>query len=266
MTFDPILADVRFGTGLSPRHPPPARVEEILERLLAPDAAARRFPIPSTAQVTPTEMDLREANKAVRDADGNAARDAARDARADLRAAARSLRENMLAATVARGVYTDDGFRERLVAFWANHFTARSLNTVTRHLVTPFVEQAIRPNVATSLGSMLRAVVREPVMLTYLDQHRSVGPNSPIGVRRERRVDQVVINAGTRPLDELYFELRDGATNRGEVDHAALIDGRPQSVVRNPAGAYQLFRIGDAVAARNTHAAIYDALRLMKAA
>jgi len=29
-------------------------------------------------------------------------------------------------------------------------------------------------------------------------------------------------------------------------------------------GKFQLFRIGDAVAARNTHAAIYDALRLVK--
>ena len=37
-----------------------------------------------------------------------------------------------------------------------------------------------------------------------------------------------------------------------------------QTVERNPAGAYRLFRIGDAVAARNTHAAIYDALRLAK--
>jgi hypothetical protein len=33
-------------------------------------------------------------------------------------------------------------------------------------------------------------------------------------------------------------------------------------VVRNKAGRYQLFRIGDAVAGRNIHAAIYDALRL----
>ena len=84
------------------------------------------------------------------------------------------------------------------------------------------------------------------------------------GVTRDRRVDQVVVNHGTRPLDEVYFELRDGSTNLGEVDYEALVEGRPQEVVRNPDGAYQLFRIGDAVAARNTHAAIYDALRLCK--
>jgi pyruvate/2-oxoglutarate dehydrogenase complex dihydrolipoamide dehydrogenase (E3) component len=82
------------------------------------------------------------------------------------------------------------------------------------------------------------------------------------GAARERRVDQVIINAGTRPLDDLYFELREGSRNVGELDHAAFIEGRTQEIVRNPESQYQLFRIGDAVAARNTHAAIYDALRL----
>jgi len=43
-----------------------------------------------------------------------------------------------------------------------------------------------------------------------------------------------------------------------------LIVGKPQTVVSNPEGRFQLFRIGDAVASRNTHAAIYDALRLVK--
>ncbi|WP_339855382.1 NADH:flavin oxidoreductase [uncultured Nisaea sp.] len=84
------------------------------------------------------------------------------------------------------------------------------------------------------------------------------------GITRERQVDQVVINHGTRPLDDLYFELRPNSSNLGEVDYEALIDGRPQDIVRNEEGGYQLFRIGDAVAARNTHAAIYDALRLVK--
>ncbi len=84
------------------------------------------------------------------------------------------------------------------------------------------------------------------------------------GVRQERIVDQLVVNHGTRPLDELYFELKPRSRNLGEVDHDALIDGRPQSIEANATGLFQLFRIGDAVAARNTHAAIYDALRLMK--
>jgi hypothetical protein len=48
------------------------------------------------------------------------------------------------------------------------------------------------------------------------------------------------------------------------VNYEALIDGKPQSAQTNPEGRFQLFRIGDAVSARNTHAAIYDALRLVK--
>lgn len=76
--------------------------------------------------------------------------------------------------------------------------------------------------------------------------------------------DQIVVNYGTLPLDDLYFELKPLSSNGGAVDQDALIEGRQQAVARNPDGAFQLFRIGDAVSARNTHAAIYDALRLMK--
>ncbi|OLP53021.1 N-methylproline demethylase [Rhizobium rhizosphaerae] len=84
------------------------------------------------------------------------------------------------------------------------------------------------------------------------------------GVSKQRLVDQIVVNHGTIPLDELYFELKPASRNLGEVSYDALIAGAPQTVARNPEGRYQLFRIGDAVAARNTHAAIYDALRLAK--
>ena len=84
------------------------------------------------------------------------------------------------------------------------------------------------------------------------------------GVSKRRVVDQVVVNHGTIPLDDIYFELKPRSSNGGEVSYDSLMDGRPQSVIRNPEGMFQLFRIGDAVAARNTHAAIYDALRLAK--
>ncbi|MHA6326389.1 oxidoreductase [Roseivivax sp. CAU 1753] len=82
--------------------------------------------------------------------------------------------------------------------------------------------------------------------------------------RETREFDQVVVNHGTRPMDELYFALKPASRNLGAVDSDALIEGRPQHVTRNPDGAFALYRIGDAVSARNTHAAIYDALRLVK--
>jgi len=88
---------------------------------------------------------------------------------------------------------------------------------------------------------------------------------SDYGPRTEERVvDQVVVEHGTLPLDELYFALRPGSVNGGEVDHRALLAGRQQAVVRNPAGSYRLMRIGDAVASRNIHAAVFDGLRYAK--
>ena len=84
------------------------------------------------------------------------------------------------------------------------------------------------------------------------------------GVTRQRVFDQIVVNHGTIPLDELYFSLKPLSSNLGEVSYEALIAGEPQSVMRNEDGRFQLFRIGDAVAARNTHAAIYDGLRVAK--
>ncbi|WP_337266563.1 NADH:flavin oxidoreductase [Oryzifoliimicrobium ureilyticus] len=83
-------------------------------------------------------------------------------------------------------------------------------------------------------------------------------------VEKERIVDQIVVNHGTIPLDELYFELKPLSKNLGETSYDQLLAGEPQTVVRNPQGQFQLFRIGDAIAARNTHAAIYDGLRIAK--
>jgi N-methyl-L-proline demethylase len=82
--------------------------------------------------------------------------------------------------------------------------------------------------------------------------------------REERDFDQVVVNHGTIPMDDLYFDLKPLSSNLGAVDQLALLAGKPQDLVRNPKGKFALYRIGDAVSARNTHAAIYDALRLVK--
>ena len=136
-------------------------------------------------------------------------------------------------------------------------------------------DRSFAPEVmAMSLTPSMRALQKHDVTFTVtwkLDAVRRDGNELLAtigtdygGVTRERRVDQVVVNHGTRPLDDLYFELRPGSSNLGEVDYEALVAGAPQQVARNPAGGYQLFRIGDAVAARNTHAAVYDALRLTR--
>jgi len=80
----------------------------------------------------------------------------------------------------------------------------------------------------------------------------------------ERLVDQIVVEFGTLPNDALYFDLKERSINRGEMDLHALVEGCPQPHKANGHGGSALYRIGDSVAGRNIHAAIYDAARLCK--
>jgi 2,4-dienoyl-CoA reductase-like NADH-dependent reductase (Old Yellow Enzyme family) len=82
--------------------------------------------------------------------------------------------------------------------------------------------------------------------------------------KSERVVDQLVVEHGTIPVDDIYYQLKPMSINLGEVDQQALIQGDKQTIIRNEDGQFQLFRIGDAVSSRNIHAAVYDALRLVK--
>lgn len=124
--------------------------------------------------------------------------------------------------------------------------------------LVPYMRNLQKRDTTFTVTWRLRAVAREGNRL------RAVLGSDYGDVTRERLVDQVVVNHGTRPLDELYFELKPLSSNLGEVDYEALTTGGQQEVLSNPDGKFRLFRIGDAVAARNTHAALYDALRLVK--
>ncbi|TIO59573.1 MAG: N-methylproline demethylase, partial [Mesorhizobium sp.] len=72
---------------------------------------------------------------------------------------------------------------------------------------------------------------------------------------------QVVVEHGTAPLDDLYLALKPLSKNGGAVDYERLVSGGDIFPPRNPEGGFVLFRIGDAVASRNIHAAIYDGIR-----
>lgn len=112
-------------------------------------------------------------------------------------------------------------------------------------------------DVTVTLAQRLRSVRRTPdrrLAATLYSEYTET--------ETERIVDHVIVEHGTLPNDELYFDLVPGSVNHGEVDLRALLAHEEQTVIRNEAGGYRLFRIGDAVASRNIHAAIYDALRL----
>jgi 2,4-dienoyl-CoA reductase-like NADH-dependent reductase (Old Yellow Enzyme family)/thioredoxin reductase len=138
-------------------------------------------------------------------------------------------------------------------------------------VMTP--DRTFAPDVmAMNLVPYMRAIQDKKVTFTVTYRLTSVAKEgnlikatidsdySKLGITRS--FDQVVVNHGTLPLDDLYFALKPRSVNLGAVDYDALIAGQPQTFGGGPAG-FQLFRIGDAVEARNIHAAIYDALRLI---
>ena len=85
------------------------------------------------------------------------------------------------------------------------------------------------------------------------------------GEESEHTASQIVIEHGTVPVDGLYHSLRAQSANAGITDIEALLDGRPQLGAAPAAGQFELHRIGDAIASRNVHSAVYDALRLCMA-
>jgi uncharacterized protein (DUF1800 family) len=79
----------------------------------------------------------------------------------------------------------DIGFVERLVWFWSNHFCiSADKGPAVRSLCGAFEREAIRPHVLGRFGDMLLAVESHPAMLFYLDNVRSIGPDSIAGRNR----------------------------------------------------------------------------------
>jgi len=144
----------------------------------------------------------------------------------------------------------------------------------TVEVMTP--DRAFAPEVmGMNLVPYMRSLQDKPVTMTVARRLHSVARagnrlRATIGTdysdhTYEAEFDQVVVNHGTLPLDDLYHDLRPLSRNGGAVDYDALIAGRPQAATPNSDGSFQLFRIGDAVSARNIHAAVHDSLRLMYA-
>ncbi|PTE15059.1 NADH:flavin oxidoreductase [Pseudogemmobacter blasticus] len=124
--------------------------------------------------------------------------------------------------------------------------------------LVPYMRALQGKSVTFTVTYRLQSVTRDGNRLKAV-----IGSDYLRDLAQERHFDQIVVNHGTEPNAGLYFDLKPRSENLGAVDYSALIDGRPQPAGRGPKG-FRLYRIGDAVEARNTHAAIYDALRLMK--
>ena len=121
-----------------------------------------------------------------------------------------------------------------------------------------YLQNFYRKGVTVTPDHRLTSVARDGNRLKAAFSNEYGGPDI------ERVVDHVIVEHGTLPLDALYGDLRAGSSNNGVTDYQALLEGQPQMPQAGAAGDYLLFRVGDAVASRNIHAAVYDSLRLCK--
>jgi len=120
----------------------------------------------------------------------------------------------------------------------------------------PYMRAFHEKGVRITINTRLKSVRRDGNALVA-----TLGSAFAEGWCDERRVDQVIVEHGTLPLDDLYVGLKPQASNLGVVNYAALTSQGNVFPTSNAEGSFVLFRIGDAVASRNIHAAIYDGIR-----
>src|SRR6185437_2067758 len=123
-------------------------------------------------------------------------------------------------ARLQRAVLADCGFSERLVAFWSNHFCiSATKGPLARIWAGAFEREAIRPHVLGRFVDMLMAVGQHPAMLFYLDNQQSVGPDSRVGRRRKRGLNENL----ARETMELHTIGVDGGYTQADVTSLSRI-------------------------------------------
>lgn len=132
-----------------------------------------------------------------------------------------------LRARIALALQEQASFGERLVHFWSNHFAVSADKPLLRALAGTLEFEAIRPHILGRFSELLLAVERHPAMLVYLDQARSIGPNSVLARQRSERRDNSVpgLNENlARELLELHT-LGGGYSQTDVVELALALTG-----------------------------------------
>lgn len=221
MTFSPELAEIRFGCGLSPTLPAAETPQAMLDGLSGPDEMALRFAIDPYSVFRLRIVELMQARKQLRKARGTSQEGEFQKRVKKVNKAARADMIRWHGQTLLRWAQTRQGFRERLAMFWADHFTAVGKIGGYKQAGSPYVEEAIRPNMTGYFADLLIAAETHPLMLHYLDQNRSVGPGSRFArkAKRERGLNENL----AREVMELHTLGVDGPYTQDDVRQLAKL-------------------------------------------
>jgi uncharacterized protein (DUF1800 family) len=183
MSLSPELLATRFGYGLPLPAMAPTDPQAMVQRLSGPDAAAQAWPLPGLAETLPQIRQVQMLKKALKTGADDK----------PFKEAVAVLDDQVIQAskvTMARRLDSADPFRERLVAFWTNHFCTRAKDRPMVTLPHQLVDEAIRPNLTGRFADLLIAVTTHPAMILYLDQNTSYGPDSQRGLKLGRGLNE----------------------------------------------------------------------------
>ena len=121
-----------------------------------------------------------------------------------------------------------------------------------------YAKQFIDKDVTITINKRLKSIKKDGNRLSAI-----IGSDYSNKIEN-KKTSQIVVEHGTIPNADLYFELKNDSKNLGSIDYTTLIKGKLNEIVLNNEGKYFLYRVGDAVSSRNMHASIYDSLRLCK--
>jgi uncharacterized protein (DUF1800 family) len=93
-------------------------------------------------------------------------------------------------ARIQAALGAEIGFLERLVWFWSNHFCVSADKGNVRQICGAYEREVIRAHVLGRFSDMLLAAESHPAMLIYLDNARSIGPDSIAGLRQKRGLNE----------------------------------------------------------------------------
>jgi uncharacterized protein (DUF1800 family) len=123
---------------------------------------------------------------------------------------------------------TERPFLERITQFWSNHFAVSVDKAIVLGVAGSYEREAIRPHVLGSFAQLLLAVERHPAMLLYLDNYRSIGPDSMLAGRALQRAGKTLgINENlAREIMELHtLGVNGGYTQADVTAFAKVITG-----------------------------------------
>ncbi|MCG9680193.1 DUF1800 domain-containing protein [Vibrio sp. Isolate24] len=209
-----ILAEQRFGFGPQLGRPTSPLVHQ-LEGVsyLHPSIQA----LPSTKEIL-TQLGESQAQRAKVKNDEVKKR----ELQEQLQAFYRQHYRQQIEARHQQSIHTPYGFQERLIQFWSNHFAISVDNRRLMPLASKIENDVVRQHWSGNFSDMLMGVSKHPAILMYLDNQASTGPNSKLGKRRGKGLNE---NLAREILELHTLGVDSSYTQQDVIELAKAISG-----------------------------------------